>query len=676
MRKILSSFLVLFLFFLSCSAPKVEEQKTPPLSQTQNTQTQNNSEKSSSLKAGKLTKAQKQFTSTYLDGTPFNSLDFEGERIIFAFFTFKHQDAPHFLQALAQLKTYQSKYRFRLFAVSFDGQDLPGLKQFIEKQKIDLPVLIDNKNADLAAALQVQEELSLRGLNNEHQIAFGLKKYVFADMPDGEAQFVNVMKEQLKIESYHSGTKPIMGIHPQAPDFKALTASGENISLSSLKNKVVFLLFYSPTCPHCHKEINFLKTQVYPQFRAKGFEIVAVSVLELQGQAKVLNDQLKMPWPVIVDSKREIRALYSQSRSIPEGFMIDQFGKIRYHSQGFSPQHANRIIMQIRHLLGLPNPTDLLSKTHFNGAETCMVCHEAEYVQWQTTSHAHAWQTLEVKGEEYNTECIGCHSLGFEDPKGYKSFVKDGKKLANAPDHLQNVSCENCHGIGGVHVSGPMTLPDMEKGCLECHTEKFSLHFDFKERSEKINHSNAEEILKLSAEERLALLEKMGDGSASSLFDKTVKYVGSQSCLQCHQQVHENWSQSVHAKAFDTLKSVGKQNDAACLQCHTVGYKELGGYHESQRDDLKGVGCESCHGPGETHVKTQKKKDIRGLGDDCPFCVVEQICLSCHDTANSPNFNIHKGLELLKDHGPKADVKKQLPPENVVQQEKAPQSNE
>jgi hypothetical protein len=52
------------------------------------------------------------------------------------------------------------------------------------------------------------------------------------------------------------------------------------------------------------------------------------------------------------------------------------------------------------------------------------------------------------------------------------------------------------------------------------------------------------------------------------------------------------------------------------------------------------VGCESCHGPGGDHIvpDTVKFGNIVSLGDKCDSCVILQICGSCHDDANDPQF--------------------------------------
>ncbi len=112
------------------------------------------------------------------------------------------------------------------------------------------------------------------------------------------------------------------------------------------------------------------------------------------------------------------------------------------------------------------------------GTATCAQCHPQAYEVYQKTQHAHAWATLEHKGKTCDVGCIGCHSVGFEQPGGFCN-LSQGK-----PFH--NVGCENCHGPGAGHVQNPMqhtagfnAQPQIDT-CTTCHNKEHSDQFDFK----------------------------------------------------------------------------------------------------------------------------------------------------------------------------------------------------
>ena len=79
-------------------------------------------------------------------------------------------------------------------------------------------------------------------------------------------------------------------------------------------------------------------------------------------------------------------------------------------------------------------------------------------------------------------------------------------------------------------------------------------------------------------------------------------------CGNCHSGFQASWVTTAHASAHATLEaSAGKT--AACYSCHTVTGKgntvggTTSGYDKVQVKTYNDVQCESCHGPGLTHVE-------------------------------------------------------------------------
>jgi len=116
-------------------------------------------------------------------------------------------------------------------------------------------------------------------------------------------------------------------------------------------------------------------------------------------------------------------------------------------------------------------------------------------------------------------------------------------------------------------------------------------------------------------------------------FDKDKSpYVGSEACAGCHAESFEVWRGSRHARAWDSLKEVGKTFDPECISCHVVGFGKEGGFHSEQDSPhLAGVGCEACHGPGKAHVG-------EGGGKMAPFTLRD--CVVCHTNERSAAFEL------------------------------------
>ncbi|MEK7813421.1 MAG: cytochrome c family protein [Candidatus Desantisbacteria bacterium] len=168
------------------------------------------------------------------------------------------------------------------------------------------------------------------------------------------------------------------------------------------------------------------------------------------------------------------------------------------------------------------------------------------------------------------------------------------------------------------------------------------------------------------------------------------KNVGSKKCQNCHDERYMDWQKSKMAKSFDLLKAgvraetkankhyvkdgvkikIDPQKDYTkedfCLQCHTTGYDEKGGFipvkklskiadkallkkAEERNKSMEGNGCENCHGAGSEYTEImQKIKDAKKAEPDAEKKLVaaglilpgrtdvvsnksKLVCLNCHN---------------------------------------------
>ena len=130
---------------------------------------------------------------------------------------------------------------------------------------------------------------------------------------------------------------------------------------------------------------------------------------------------------------------------------------------------------------------------------------------------------------------------------------------------------------------------------------------------------NPSQDARLFAEQLLEQQQKNGYASATA-------------CQRCHEQEYLQWSATRHAFAYETLLKKERYFDAGCVSCHTTGFGYPTGFQIGDSDStLKGVQCETCHGPGKQHIGNPKKSNIRSGADTA-------LCLACHDTKHSPGF--------------------------------------
>ncbi len=113
-------------------------------------------------------------------------------------------------------------------------------------------------------------------------------------------------------------------------------------------------------------------------------------------------------------------------------------------------------------------------------------------------------------------------------------------------------------------------------------------------------------------------------------------FVGAATCSSCHQQQHQSWNHSAHARAFEVLEAVNKAFDPHCVTCHSVGFQQPGGFLDKQSTpELAGVQCENCHGAGREHVKSGGAAATAKQG-----LSKAAVCSQCHVQDHSPKFNV------------------------------------
>lgn len=108
------------------------------------------------------------------------------------------------------------------------------------------------------------------------------------------------------------------------------------------------------------------------------------------------------------------------------------------------------------------------------------------------------------------------------------------------------------------------------------------------------------------------------------------RIAGTDRCRDCHEPACDAWDTSSHAHAWKTLLEKQSHIDPYCQQCHTTGYGLPNGFFSlAQSREQVNVGCESCHGPSESHAQNAAVRTPYDAKDRCS---------QCHDPENSPRF--------------------------------------
>ncbi len=567
-----------------------------------------------------------------------SSVALKGSRLVLFFYSIDDARSPDAAALMQQLYPQRRQYNFDIAGIALDGARPDAVRLFNAEHGITFPVLIDT-DGTLARQLSVESTLGFVLLNERSQrIGFRLASNTPAHM-NLRQQWQAYLSALLDMP-YVPADRPVLGLNPAAPSFEAVCVDGRKIATSSLyRRKPLALVIFSPRCFNCINELNFLNSLYTGELKDR-FEILGLSLLDAEQTAACMRDN-GYAFPAIADPEwRIVSRFESFTGPVPCAFFINTRGAIEYVHIGFPERAKDVYRMQLRKLAGMENPP-LLIKDGYSGEQRCMICHEKQHAQWMLTGHASAFASLQRKAQANNPDCIGCHVTGYGSPGGYQR--------GHGPPDLENVQCESCHGPGYQSCSayagrkaGKKNAVQWRELCTGCHTEKESLNFVFSRRFMQVRHSAMPDLEALDRAGRIALLDRTGRRQDNP-FDNPARYVGADACRACHAGQYRHWLSTAHASLQpDSAADRGKPYR------FVTGINAAGGYPEEGRT---GVQCEACHGPGERHVQQPEAKGhgfIVGLGAECPSCVVEQICRSCHGAADDPEFDFDRAIERVR----------------------------
>jgi len=125
--------------------------------------------------------------------------------------------------------------------------------------------------------------------------------------------------------------RPVEGF--LAPDFTLMDEQGEEVTLSQLRGKPVFVNFWASWCPPCREEMPFIQ-EAYEQY---GDRVVFLGVNATAGDVKedaiAFMKTNNFEIPILFDYDGKAIDLY-RTRSIPTSFFIDKNGVIQVRYNG------------------------------------------------------------------------------------------------------------------------------------------------------------------------------------------------------------------------------------------------------------------------------------------------------------------------------------------------------
>jgi len=138
--------------------------------------------------------------------------------------------------------------------------------------------------------------------------------------------------------------------HPFAPEFSLRALTGEPLSLSSYRGKVVLLDFWATWCDPCREETpNFVELQ--NNYRDQGLQIIGISMDDGPEPVREFYQQFHMNYPVVMGSAK-VGELYGGVLGLPIAYVIARDGRIQAKHIGATDRSVFE--REVRNLLQSP----------------------------------------------------------------------------------------------------------------------------------------------------------------------------------------------------------------------------------------------------------------------------------------------------------------------------------
>ena len=126
--------------------------------------------------------------------------------------------------------------------------------------------------------------------------------------------------------------------------------AGQELSLASLRGKIVYLDFWASWCGPCRLSFPQLE-QMRRELGPRGFEILAVNVDEQERDALRFLEELPVTYPVVRDGTGDTPGNYG-ILGMPTGYLSDREGIVRLVHQGYRKSDGEALRTAIVELLG------------------------------------------------------------------------------------------------------------------------------------------------------------------------------------------------------------------------------------------------------------------------------------------------------------------------------------
>jgi peroxiredoxin len=137
-----------------------------------------------------------------------------------------------------------------------------------------------------------------------------------------------------------------------APAFTAHDMNGAAVSLADLRGKVVVLNEWATWCGPCRDEMPQLE-ELHRKYASKGVMLIGVSI-DAAGMGAEVSDFARdhgMTYPIWLDPDNDFTLKFA-TVGVPETFVVDREGIIRWRRMGALPPGDTTLASAIRRIAG------------------------------------------------------------------------------------------------------------------------------------------------------------------------------------------------------------------------------------------------------------------------------------------------------------------------------------
>ncbi len=142
----------------------------------------------------------------------------------------------------------------------------------------------------------------------------------------------------------------LVGVGAAAPDFTVELFDGGELTLSSLRGKVVLLNFWATWCPPCREELARVQTELIDRFAGRDFLFLPVSRGEERSAVAAFRERTGYAFPMALDPERRVYDLYA-TNFIPRNFLIGRDGRVVAATEGYDGEEFAELIATIEQTL-------------------------------------------------------------------------------------------------------------------------------------------------------------------------------------------------------------------------------------------------------------------------------------------------------------------------------------